>query len=324
MLEKIPAISDQLKKEDLINLLDLEHEKIQNKLSSFHVEWLRMCYADFKDHDKFLIVVYLVNQTMAFYNQNIINFTFDNYYSKNYLEIDKINILQLSRDLSIPKETTRRKILELEKLGVIKKNKKNILINRNAFRFVKPTNTVKSLSKILSLITKLLYKNKLLKFYYESEYIENSIKKNFTFCWHRFYQYQIPFVTNMKKIFSEVDIFHIWGVIYLNKVYNIAKDNKNLFTGDFHQALYSSISKKGINAMSISDMTGIPRPTVIRKLKYLVKKKHIYSDGGKLYHLSKIRFDELKEQQKINLGQFAEFAIKIINKNIISMNSSNK
>jgi len=28
-------------------------------------------------------------------------------------------------------------------------------------------------------------------------------------------------------------------------------------------------SKKGINAMTISDLTGIPRPTVIRKLKIL-------------------------------------------------------
>ena len=35
---------------------------------------------------------------------------------------------------------------------------------------------------------------------------------------------------------------------------------------------------RGINAMSISEITGIPRPTVVRKLKILVKKKYISYD----------------------------------------------
>ena len=43
--------------------------------------------------------------------------------------------------------------------------------------------------------------------------------------------------------------------------------------------------KKGINAMSISDLTGIPRPTVIRKLKILLKQKDIYKDKNNLYYL---------------------------------------
>ncbi len=324
MQQKIPEISKELKIEDVNNLLNIEHEKIQHKLVAFHIEWMRMCYADFKDHDTFIIIVYLVNQTMEFYNRNLVNITFDDYYAKNYLEIDKINILQLSRDLNIPKETTRRKILELQKLGVIKKNKKNIIIDRNAFKFVKPTNTVRSLSSILSTITKLLYKKRILNFEYETSNVEDSIKKNFTFCWHHFYKYQIPFIINMKRIFKEVDVLHIWGVIYLNKIYNIVKKKENLDKENFNKALYTAISSEGINAMSISDMTGIPRPTVIRKLKYLMKRKHIYCDNKKLYHLSKEHFDQLNSQQKFNLNSFAELATKIINKNIISIYSSYK
>ena len=41
----------------------------------------------------------------------------------------------------------------------------------------------------------------------------------------------------------------------------------------------------GINAMSISDITGIPRPTVVRKLKFLIKNKFITMDKKKLFHL---------------------------------------
>ena len=29
---------------------------------------------------------------------------------------------------------------------------------------------------------------------------------------------------------------------------------------------------RGVNAMSLSDITGIPRPTVVRKLKWLIEK----------------------------------------------------
>ena len=49
------------------------------------------------------------------------------------INLDKINIVQISNKLRLSKETTRRKILELEKDGVLiklpKKNLKNILKN---------------------------------------------------------------------------------------------------------------------------------------------------------------------------------------------------
>ena len=317
MNKSIPAISDEIKTDHIKILLDSEHEKIQHHLVGFHVEWLRSCYDDFKDYDKFLIIIYLVNETMSFYNRNLINLNYDNYYSKNYLEIEKINILKLSRDLRIPKESTRRKIMELEKRGVIKKFKKKIIIDRTAFEFVKPKNSIKSLTKILFEIIKILNKKNILKLSFSTDIIEENIKKHFTFCWHHFYKYQIPFMIGMKSKFLEIDILHIWAVIYLNKIYNIKKDKKNLQRKEFNSALYNHQSK-GINAMSISDMTGIPRPTVIRKLKYLINKKYIFFDDKKLYHLSDIHHSDLNIQQTKNLYSFANLASILINKNIFN------
>ena len=40
------------------------------------------------------------------------------------LEIQKINISDIAHDLKMPKESVRRKILELEKKGIIKKTGK--------------------------------------------------------------------------------------------------------------------------------------------------------------------------------------------------------
>ena len=39
--------------------------------------------------------------------------------------------------------------------------------------------------------------------------------------------------------------------------------------------------------MTISDLTGIPRPTVIRKLKILLKQNDIYKDKNNLYYITR-------------------------------------
>ena len=60
------------------------------------------------------------------------------------LEIEKINISDISKDLQIPKESVRRKVLELEKKGIIKKIGKKIFIDRSTFLKAKATDTLKS------------------------------------------------------------------------------------------------------------------------------------------------------------------------------------
>ena len=46
----------------------------------------------------------------------------------------------------------------------------------------------------------------------------------------------------------------------------------------------------GISAMSISDMTNIPRATIIRKCKYLIKKDLIKMNDKKQYVLTTMNF----------------------------------
>ena len=43
---------------------------------------------------------------------------------------------------------------------------------------------------------------------------------------------------------------------------------------------------KGVNAMSLSEITGIPRPTVVRKLKYLTKNNYITINKKKLLFIN--------------------------------------
>ena len=72
---------------------------------------------------------------------------------------------------------------------------------------------------------------------------------------------------------------------------------------------------RGINAMSISEITGIPRPTVVRKLKILVKKKYISYDKNKLINidLSEKNFEEMARIQDLNINSFNVFTKRTFN-----------
>ena len=111
--------------------------------------WLNAVYGAFKDHYKYMIIISLVEKTLQFYDQMNIKLSYDQYYSKNFLQIDKFSITELCEKLQLPKETVRRKVLELEKLGVLKRKKKQIIIDRSVFSQVKPERQVKTTAKYI-------------------------------------------------------------------------------------------------------------------------------------------------------------------------------
>jgi len=98
--------------------------------------WMNNVYWAFKDHYKYMIIISLVEKTLQFYDQMQIDYSYDEYYSKSYLQIEKFSITEVCEKLDLPKETVRRKVLELEKKGVISRDKKKIIIDRKAFEFL--------------------------------------------------------------------------------------------------------------------------------------------------------------------------------------------
>ena len=55
----------------------------------------------------------------------------------------------------------------------------------------------------------------------------------------------------------------------------------------------------GMNASSISEITGIPRATVIRKLKITEKKGLLHKDKQQLYSIGRIYKSKLKDLEKV-------------------------
>ena len=234
--------------------------------------WMNNVYASFNDHYKYMIVISLVEKTLQFYDQMNIQYSYDEYYSKSYLQIEKFSITELCEKLDLPKETVRRKVLELEKEGVITRNKKKIIINGKAYNFIKPENQIKFSAKYIYLVSQALNKDKTYSKKLDQKMIENVIKKKFSLCWRWFYRMQIPLIIGYHKFMKDLTTFHIWGTICMNQILNVSKhlntgDNKNsLDYFKTNNVLIENLgSDSGISAMSISDMTNIPRATIIRK-----------------------------------------------------------
>ncbi len=296
--------------------------------------WMNAVYLAFKDHYKYMIIISLVEKTLQFYDQMNIKLSYDQFYSKSYLHIERFNISELCEKLQLPKETVRRKVLELEKLGVLKRLKKQIIIDRRSFSFIKPENQMKFTSKYILQIAEILNKEKLYSKRLDAKIIENILKKNFSLTWRWFYRMQIPMVIGYHEMFKDLTTFHVWGTVCMNQAYNYSLYEKNnedfenrkdymeyqkqLFRGDyakFNEELIRGEKAKsiGVSAMSVSDMTGIPRATVIRKCKFLIKNNYLRLNDKKQYILSGFNVDRVLPYQRLIFKNKAKFLRKVLN-----------
>ena len=287
--------------------------------------WMNSVYRPFNDHYKYLIIISLIEKTLQFYDQMNIQYSYDEYYSKSYVQIDKFSITELCEKLDLPKETIRRKVIELENEGAITRNKKKIVIDRKAFDFVKPAQQIKISSKYIYLVSKALNRDKVYSKKPDQKIIEKIIKKRFSLSWRWFYKMQIPLIIGYHKFFKDLTTFHIWGTICMNQVLNVTdqlNSDKNKPSLDYFTT--SSIvienlgAETGISAMSISDMTKIPRATIIRKCKYLIEEDLIKLNEKKQYVLTSMNFRKILPYQTQIFKYKAKFIRKILNLLVIS------
>jgi len=317
-----PNIEQRLKEERINQVLESNFQSLVGTFFNFQIQWLNAAYKSFNDFEKYLILIYLVKKTLDFYSRHFVKLSFDQYYYKNKIDIENFNAIDVSKILNIPKESTRRKILELEKQGVLLKSGKKLSIDRSAFNFQKPSITIESISNFLSIFSKILVKNKILENKFTNNEIQKHILNNYTYCWKFFFEMYIPILVNLKNHLGSLETFFIYGTCIVNQHHELNKKIKKnnevkLFNKEDYINRILQINKTGINAMSISDITGIPRTTVVRKLSKLVKKKSLSKDNNKLYYISKKNIKELINVQYVAIKNLSVFSNKIFNGMIV-------
>ena len=188
-MKLIPSISNELNKDTISKLTFKNFNSVSPYFYKLITEWMSDAYKVFHDLDKFLILIYLINTDFEFFRRNNINIHYDSFYKDKTLEIDKINLINISKDLNIPKESVRRKIAYLEVKKIIQKKGKKIFLDRSAYLSQEPVNTIRNVSKLISTFSELLKKEGLLKKSLSSFETSKQIKNNFSLCWYQFFKF---------------------------------------------------------------------------------------------------------------------------------------
>ena len=282
MKQQTFKISNQISLQEIENIYEKNLQKILFEFFNLESEWFYNAYDEYKDLDKYLILVYLIQRTLETYNKHFYKVDFEKFYNSPHIEIEKISISEIVKKLLITKETARRKLNQLSVAGILVRKRKNIRINKINFN-PRLKKNVYNLSKLSYLFCKNLSRNNNLAFITRAE-IEEKILLNYTQYWNIFFKFQIEYLLRCKKLFSSIDAFYIWGLCALNEVMNSKKLNelkKEIFyqqEENFFERVIKLKDSKGLNPTTISELSGIPRATVIRKINFLVKKKFLHKD----------------------------------------------
>jgi len=197
---------------------------------------------------------------------------------------------------------------------VIKKIKKKIFISMNAFSSYRVNQGIKEVSTLLHEFNKLLKKENEINKTFEVDEIIKSIKKNYSFCWYQFYKFLFVFTNRWRKSVGDLETFCVGIVVMLNAVERQSFRVKDLNLKQFQGSL-KKLKDRGVNAMSLSEITGIPRPTVVRKLKYLIDNDYLSIDEKKLLEVN-IKGKALKiskDLQDKNILSISNFTYRVFN-----------
>ncbi len=303
-----------LDKEEVHAILSTNFGRISDQWFKFSTTWNYNAYQTFMDMDKYLILIYLVQKSFRHYADILIIHSEEQFYTKEEFEIEKINLIEISQDLNIAKETVRRKINELSKEQIITRDNKKILLKPLTFIHQRPKHSIKAIATFLATCSKYLATQDWFGNKVEANNIETFIRANFTLVWRFFFRFKIPFLIRQRKFHGDLETFIVAGTIFANHIQRLRDKLKNnpliLKTkeADLGKTNYlkwarfiitSKESVTGINASSISEITGIPRATVIRKLRVTEKKGLLHKDKQQLYTIGRNYKPKLRDLERV-------------------------
>jgi len=319
----LPKLSKQIHSEDIREVIEKNFVSIMPVWAPLQLAWVNNVYRTFHDYEKFMIIMHLLMNTFEAYSKNFVKLNYDEYFDQNEVEVRIINVMEISKSLNIAKETARRKINELEEVGAIKRINKKILVDRNTWPNIKPEETMKSMTRFLSTLSKMCLNEGLISEPFSSERLAETSKEYFSFVWKLYYEMQIPMLLGFKKVYGDLESFHVGGICLINHALNSKKNDNSEMSKEFYLEKYFFADEKdfsGINAMSISEITGIPRATVIRKLNRLIKEKFLKIDNKKHYSATGVHAKKILSVQKNTLDNLSKFTARIYNLSLMKDN----
>jgi DNA-binding Lrp family transcriptional regulator len=311
-----PSFSNEIDEDKIFKVINKNFSKIAPYWFELMSNWLIRAYNVFGDIDKFLILIYFINKDLIFCRKNGLIIDYETFYNDKSIEIPKINISDISKDLIIPKESVRRKIQDLEKEGVIIKSGKKIFVDSSAFikAKAKAEKTLKEVSTLLNMFNKILIDEKITNKVFTIDQITVSLKNNFSFCWYQFHKLLFVFTNRWRIVVDDLETLTLGLVVLLNTV-----GNKSFKVKDLNRENWAKLAQGaddvGVNVNSLSDITGIPRPTVNRKVKRLIEDGFLHINKKKLIimNMTSSRFKKQIKMQDQNMKSLSNMLYRIFN-----------
>jgi len=192
------------------------------------------------------------------------------------IDIPSHKIVYIVNSTGIPKETVRRKVKNLIEKKIIFKNKNNEYL-WNMTTVEREKEFINTMNIDINMISKFIYSfMKYLNLDLSKKQIAEEIRSQFSFYMYHFLNCQLNWLKMWQTKLKDVDLIFIAIQALIPTIEFLEKkedtdlnlDNLNKIIGKT-SAKYQ-LSNVAVSATSISDVSGIPRATCIRKLDKLV------------------------------------------------------
>ena len=261
----------------LSKVIEQNYSYLMPDFYEMQMEYMNSMNNIYKDLDTALIAMFLTNKL----NQS------ENEKNSKVLP-SKFKINEISKAISIPRETVRRKKVKLtkNKFIILNKKKKSLRINNSLINKKVFEPQIKISSKMLSNYCIFFSNKDVFNKDLDLVSFKNNIEKKFILYLPIFLNFQISYFSEMRKI-VDMECLFINILCALNTTSQLKKkfDNSNeIFDSkEIFSQIHKLSDKFGLNSTSIADITKIPRTTVLRKLAKLEKLNILKKDKFKRY-----------------------------------------
>lgn len=260
MLYKSKSQRQNITPEKIAKLLNENYFKLIPAFYEMQSEFLRVRYKIYGGLETSnIIICFIKDALLAIFRQREQDLEYNISLKKFFENTQKIKlpakkIISIVNNTGIPKETVRRKIKKL-----IQKDYINSISGKEYFLNITTKNKdnfLKIMEKDINSITNFVYIfNECLNLDLSKKLVENEIQKQFSFYFYHFLSCELNWIKLWQKRIKDIDLLFITMQALIPTL----------------KATGSNIdSDQAVSATSISDISGIPRATCIRKLHKLV------------------------------------------------------
>ena len=282
MLNKNKLEKPNINTEKITKLFGENYFKLISSFYEMQSDFFRTRYKIHKNLEISIILMSLIKDVhLSIFRQREkdleYNISLNNFYENNQkIILPSKKVISIVNSTGIPKETVRRKIKKLVNQNYIGLNSKNEYFwnfstkRRDIFYKVMESD-INSITKFIGNFTECLDLD------LSKKLIENELKKQFSFYFYHFLSCQLNWLKLWQQKIYDIDLLFIAmqalipTLQYTDKKMNLKKiGTENLYSVIGKTTINYRNSTSTVSATSISDISGIPRATCIRKLDKLV------------------------------------------------------